>query len=220
MFSKELKFFFLAELSVKTNLIYFLFYEILLFYIYLHTFDMMNHELLCAKLKYFNFNENTISLVNSFLSNRSQCVTINGITSDSINVIHAAPRGSILAPLLFIIYTSDFHHVLNNLSLHAYADDINLYYTSNINELVNIEGPVNEDIKDLVKISKNHCLSINPGKSSVIVFGRIKDRQRAIDNILLQVDLHYLHYADKIKCLGLIIDSKFTICQSYKFTHL
>ena len=69
-----------------------------------------------------------------------------------------------------------------------------------------MEGPLNEDVKDLVKISKNHCLSINPGKLFVIVFGHIKDRQRAIDNILLQVDGHYLHYADKVKCLGLIID--------------
>ena len=60
-------------------------------------------------------------------------------------------KGQYLPPLLFIIYTSDFHHVLNNFSLHPYADDTNLYYTSNINQLVNMEGPLNKDIKDLVK---------------------------------------------------------------------
>lgn len=173
---------------------------------YSKAFDTMNHELLCAKLKYYKFNENSISFIKSFLSNRSQSVTINGITSNSINVIHGAPQGSILAPLLFIIYTSDFHHVLNNFSMHAYADDTNLYYTTNIDHLLNMEVSLNKDIKELITISKNHCLSINPGKSSVIAFGRNKDRQRAIDNISLQVDGHYIQYTDNVKCLGLTID--------------
>ena len=111
------------------------------------------------------------NLIKSFLTDRKQRVIINDNISNDKNVRYGAPQGSILAPLLFIIYTSDFHRYLGHFTPHLYADDTQLYCTSNIEHLQNIVGLLSEEIVTLIHISKNHCLSINPNKSSVIVFG-------------------------------------------------
>lgn len=83
-----------------------------------------------------------------------------------------------------------------------------LYCTSNIEQLEGMVNLLNEEITALVRISKNHSLSINPNKSSVIVFGSDKDRQRAINGILF-VSGQKLEYKETIKCLGLNIDVHF-----------
>lgn len=84
-----------------------------------------------------------------------------------------------------------------------------LYCTSNIEQLEGMVNLLNEEITALVRISKNHSLSINPNKSSVIVFGSDKDRQRAINGISLFVSGQKLEYKETIKCLGLNIDVHF-----------
>jgi hypothetical protein len=80
--------------------------------------------LLIAKLKYIGFPVDTIDWVNSYLSNRSQQVTINTesgiVTSQHRKITNGVPQGSILASLLFVIYTFDFHHIIN---IQYYADD-------------------------------------------------------------------------------------------------
>ena len=65
---------------------------------------------------------------------------------------------------------------------------------------------LNDDIKSLVKVSNNHCLNISSTKSYVILFGNFKDRERAINNVSIQVDGQKLNYLDNRKCLGLNID--------------
>ena len=173
---------------------------------YSKAFDTMNHQLLCAKLKYFGFNDSAYSLIKSYLTDRNQRVISKGKMSNTKNITHGAPQGSILAPLLFIIYISDFKQVLQHFNSHFYADDTNLYFSSNIEQLLRMENYLNDDIKSLVKVSNNHCLNINSTKSSVILFGNFKDRERAINNVSIQVDGQKLNYQDNIKCLGLNID--------------
>ncbi|XP_074040691.1 transmembrane protein 94-like protein l(2)k05819 isoform X2 [Leptinotarsa decemlineata] len=73
-----------------------------------------------------------------------------------------------------------------------------------------------EDIKKFIKISKDHSLTINPTKSTAIIFGSDKDRQRAIDNISLQVDDKLVIFSDSIKILGLIIDHNFKFIKHAK----
>lgn len=90
---------------------------------YSKAFDTMNHKMLCTKFKYYGFDETTINFIKSFLTDRRQCVVIiDNVSNDKI-VLHGAPQGSILAPLLFIIYTSDFYRYLEYFTPHLYADD-------------------------------------------------------------------------------------------------
>ncbi len=70
-------------------------------------FDKINHKLLCSKLKYFGLSLSSVSLIKSFLNNRSQCVRIDNINSSFKKITAGVSQGTILGPLLFIIYTSN-----------------------------------------------------------------------------------------------------------------
>ena len=78
---------------------------------YSNAFNAMTHQLLCAEPKYFGFNDSAYSLIKSYLTDRHQRVISKCKMSNAKNITHGAPQGSILAPLLFIIYTSDFKQV-------------------------------------------------------------------------------------------------------------
>ena len=62
----------------------------------------------------------------SYLSNRSQYVSINGYDSDKIPIQHGVPQGSVLGPLLFLIYINDLQMTINHDSVYHFADDTNL----------------------------------------------------------------------------------------------
>ncbi len=67
-------------------------------------FDTLHHEISLCKLKYYGFNCNALNLMKSYLTNRKQFVQIDDTQSDFYNIITGVPQGSILGPLLFIIY--------------------------------------------------------------------------------------------------------------------
>jgi retron-type reverse transcriptase len=67
-------------------------------------FDTVDHEILFKKLYQYVIRGTTLSLFKSYLTNRSQFVTINGVSSNQIGIKHGVPQGSVLGPLLFLIY--------------------------------------------------------------------------------------------------------------------
>jgi len=104
---------------------------------YSKAFDTINHALLCSKLKYYGFNNQSIQLIQSYLSNRKQQISINHSLSSTAEILSGVPQGSVLGPLFFIIYTADILNSLKFCKMQAYADDTQIYYyfnKSNYNE--------------------------------------------------------------------------------------
>lgn len=74
---------------------------------YSKAFELINHELLIAKLKAYDIDDSNLRLFQSYLSNRKQYVGINGYRSSLLNITHGVPKGSILGPLLFRIFINE-----------------------------------------------------------------------------------------------------------------
>ena len=84
---------------------------------------MVNHKILCDKLKYYGVRGNVNKLICSYLSNRNQYVSLNGFDSEIKHINCGVPQGSSLGPLLFLIYINDFRLCLNKTETGHFADD-------------------------------------------------------------------------------------------------
>ena len=73
-------------------------------------FDCISHELLITKLNSFVFDETSLKLIISYLKNRTQATKVCSMFSELLDIIYGVPQGSILGPLLFIIYICDFFY--------------------------------------------------------------------------------------------------------------
>ena len=86
----------------------------------------MNHEILLEKLCLYGLRDNDLSPLKSYLSNRVQCCNVNGKVSSFEPITCGASQGTVLGPLLFIIYRNDLQNVTENCEIYMYADDTNL----------------------------------------------------------------------------------------------
>ena len=92
-------------------------------------FDTLDHNILRHKLKYYGIEGTALRLFESYLNERQQYVDLDGTNSKYNRILTGVPQGSILGPLLFIIYINDIAQSSN----HLYADDTTLYSNLTIN---------------------------------------------------------------------------------------
>ena len=135
-------------------------------------FDCVHHGLLLAKLKYFGFSDSAIGWFSSYLTGRSHRVFLSSeLFSEWIDIVTGVPQGSVLGPLLFLIYISDLSRAIVHSLYHVYADDIQLYLHFSINDFVTLLRLM---VLDVIKVSEfclYHNLILNVAKTQVIIFG-------------------------------------------------
>lgn len=173
---------------------------------YSKAFDTIGHDILISILHHIGFSVSAVSLIQNYLTNRSQTVILNNCKSTSLPVTLGVPQGSILGPLLYVIYTFNLQTSLKNCNYHLYADDTQLQYNFNPNNLDNAIIAVNSDLNNLVLFSEKHGLRINTNKCYVMLFGRSKARDTYRDNIVIKIKDTILDMKENVKNLGLIVD--------------
>ena len=99
-------------------------------------FDVLPHKILLSKLSLYGCDELSLSWFQSYLHNRSQTVQMNDICSNFNFIMHGVPQGSILGPLLFIIFINDLHFSVKHSSLTEYADDTTRLMSYNVNYIL------------------------------------------------------------------------------------
>jgi len=168
-------------------------------------FDTLDHDILLAKLEYYGIRGLALDWFKSYLHCRKQYVFLNGQSSTMSPVVCGVPQGSILGPLLFLLYINDIAKCSDILNFILFADDTNLFYSNK--ELRKLVLIVNWELSKLSDWFKANKLSLNAIKSNFIIFGS-KRFPNDFPNINLTLDGNKLERATCSKFLGVFLDEK------------
>ena len=169
-------------------------------------FDTLNHTILLDKLKFYGIQGSSLNLIENYLKNRKQCVEINNIRSAFTNILTGVPQGSILGPLLFIIYMNDIPFASTTFKTIIYADDTTLlanlsdFYFKN-NTKVNIKMLNNELDKIRLWLRANK-LTLNTQKSKFMLFYQPKKR---LEIPKIEINNEKIECVEQFDFLGLIL---------------
>ena len=181
-------------------------------------FDTLDHNTLLSKLECYGVRGIALDLLKSYLSSRYQLTSIGGMHSDKVEVQYGVPQGSVLGPLLFLLYINDIQNCYKNsrVKFVLYADDTNIFIAcTNVEEGIKIANDV------LVKVENymtSNLLHINLDKSCYMVFPRTKSstykepltvidvNDNAINRNEIVIGTIVIPKVDEVKFLGVTFD--------------
>ncbi len=167
-------------------------------------FDTVDHEILLQKLDMYGIKNNLLQWFKSYLSNRTQYVCLNYSKSDIRTISYGIPQGSILGPLLFIIYVNDFSRASKLLFSILFADDTSVFIEGHTyNDTIRM---LNNELEHIFIWLSSNKLTLNIEKTHYMVFHRAKIKDRLSINVRMQG--RPVNEAKSIKFLGVIIDNK------------
>lgn len=182
-------------------------------------FDAINTSLLLSKLSFYGFDHQTIRWFCSYLSDRKQYVEIprdngNPLISGTRVVNRGVPQGSILGPLLFILYSADVIDCIRHCKFHVYADDIQIYLSFKPDLLRSAESKINEDLNRIQEWALSNSLLLNAKKTKFMILGsKAQVNKIALGVPRLCIDKDQIERVTEARNLGLIVD------EQLKFEH-
>ena len=165
-------------------------------------FDTIDHQILLDKLYFYGIKGNALQLIRSYLSNRYQYVKYKDAVSEALLITKGVPQGSILGPLLFIIYINDLASVSNHLHPIIYADDTTLL--ANLSVFSTGLVDVNDELNKYSTWMKVNQLSLNSSKSKAMVFHMPQKKVRIPE---LFIDGKSIEFVSSFNFLGIFLDS-------------
>ena len=155
-------------------------------------FDLVDHQILINKLEIYGIKDDALMWFDTYLTNRKQQVTINNSKSDFQHISCGVPQGSILGPLLFLLFINDLPLYTNNVFTDLYADDTTLYDVQDSVE--QIENNLQSALNNLHIWCGGNGMILNSSKTKVMLVTTNQKRQKLInDNLALKFNNESLH---------------------------
>ena len=165
-------------------------------------FDTLNHDILISKLQYYGIKGSELNLLKQYLSNRKQYVSYENTNSAVSNISTGVPQGSILGPLLFLIYINDMVNASDAFQLIMYADDSNL--SSTLKSFGREKNShINSELDKISEWLKVNELSLNIKKTKFMVFYM---PQKRIIIPKLRIEGTQIECVDNFNYLGIILN--------------
>lgn len=162
-------------------------------------FDCMSHPLLASKLSAYGFQNNSVKLITSYLSDREQRVKLGNTRSTWLPITKGVPQGSILGPVLFNIFINDIFYFIKKADLTNYADDNTLSF-ADLSEL-NVRRTLVAETNIAIEWFSQNCLAANPDKFQALFIGK----NFAQDPV--KINGFEISPEKNVKLLGVIFDS-------------
>ena len=165
-------------------------------------FDTVNHEILITKMEHYGIRGVILKWFASYLSERKQFVYHNGETSSLKTISCGVPQGSVLGPLLFLLYVNDLPNISSKLIFYLFADDTNIYFECD--DLKELEETINHELRQLKVWLNANRLALNVKKTNFVIF-RTKSKPMN-HNVTLKFGKKAITQKDHIKYLGVNLD--------------
>jgi hypothetical protein len=169
-------------------------------------FDTVDHKILLKKLWCFGIRDAAFDWFESYLKDRLQLTLVNDTKSDLLHEdVYGVPQGSVLGPLLFLLYIDDLKSVITSNYHHLYADDtIIISSHQNLDTLI---SQVEQDLSHVDRWLKNNKMTINTDKTETIFFGNHSQLNKVDGKTINYMGIP-LKRSEKVKYLGVIFDQK------------
>ena len=168
-------------------------------------FDTVDLEILLAKLAYYGFSKDALSVISSLICNRKIYVKGNDTYSSNKTISIGVPQGSVLGPLLFLIYINDFHCCLHTNNVIHYADDTLLYSVHN--DLDSAIELLKRDLNSTHLWFKANKLKLNIEKTQFIIFSsRNKYKAASANSKVISFNDRVIKSSDAVNYLGVTLD--------------
>jgi hypothetical protein len=169
-------------------------------------FDTVNHTILLKKMNKYGIRGVAYSWLKDYLNIREQFVSFDNIESDKTTIRCGVPQGSILGPLLFLLYINDLVHTSQTLMPILFADDTNIFLSGK--SLYEVTEVMNDELGKIVEWLKANKLSLNVNKTHYMVFR--SRRCPSFTNCSLSINDVVIEMVEHTKFLGVTIDSFLT----------
>lgn len=179
-------------------------------------FDTVDHKILLDKLKYYGVRGLSNTWFHSYLTYRKQYVCIGSSKSSLKQINYGVPQGSVLGPLLFVIYINDLNRSIKSSTVYHFADDTSLIYSEK--SFKKLTQKMNHDLTCLSQWLRANKLSLNVSKTELLIFsppgftpnGKYK----------IKIDGQSLIESKYIRYLGILIDKHLKFSEHTNHLHL